>query len=304
MKTTLTRLSRHALLFMSVFAMLVQTANAGLNYVINDTTGAPYALINPAQNKVVWKTKTRSYGEGLVNEDPDNDGHRVSMPIRYPGQYFDAESGLHYNYKRYYDPNLGRYISPDPMGLAGGLNLYAYANADPVNFVDPTGEIPLFVAVPVVYFGLFMLEQFLFDPSDYENGEIAPASFPIAPGPGSVNAVKNLGKIIGKSCKGGPVAKSADNIADYAHNYQRSVGASQRVPKVLQSGGNKLSKRVSDGLNDYFDQNLTKRDWGRALEALKKEHRLRNDHHSKILDNGDYINDAGDLIGNIADHLP
>jgi len=59
-----------------------------------------------------------------------------------PGQYFDIESGLHYNYHRYYDPYLGRYITPDPIGLTGGINLFAYADLDPINLVDPDGLKP------------------------------------------------------------------------------------------------------------------------------------------------------------------
>ena len=60
------------------------------------------------------------------------------MPIRFPGQYADAETGLHYNLNRYYEPGTGRYTSPDPIGLRGGVNCYSYT-ADPVNFSDPLG---------------------------------------------------------------------------------------------------------------------------------------------------------------------
>jgi RHS repeat-associated protein len=56
-----------------------------------------------------------------------------------PGQYYDQETGLHYNYFRYYNPQTGRYVTPDPIGLEGGINLFAYVENNPVNLIDPYG---------------------------------------------------------------------------------------------------------------------------------------------------------------------
>ncbi len=75
----------------------------------------------------------------MPNEDPDQDGTLTQVNLRYPGQYYDQGSGLHYNWNRYYDPRTGRYITSDPIGLEGGLNTYAYASNDPLRWVDPDG---------------------------------------------------------------------------------------------------------------------------------------------------------------------
>jgi RHS repeat-associated protein len=64
---------------------------------------------------------------------------QVEDPFRFPGQYYDTETGLHYNYYRTYNPGIGRYITPDPIGLEGGINLFTYVRSNPVTFADPLG---------------------------------------------------------------------------------------------------------------------------------------------------------------------
>jgi RHS repeat-associated protein len=83
---------------------------------------------------IVWEAVYQPFGETVINA-----GSTVVNNWRMPGQYFDAETGLHYNYFRYYDAATGRYLTPDPIGLEGGINLYAYSLDNPVLFIDPYG---------------------------------------------------------------------------------------------------------------------------------------------------------------------
>jgi RHS repeat-associated protein len=65
--------------------------------------------------------------------------NQIDHRFRFPGQMVDPESGLYYNWHRFYDTETGRYISADPIGLGGGGNLYAYVGGDPINWADPWG---------------------------------------------------------------------------------------------------------------------------------------------------------------------
>ena len=96
-------------------------------------------LATNAATTVVWRFEARAFGEGGAQTDPDGDGTAVNVRLRYPGQYFDSESGLFDNYLRDYDPSTGRYIESDPVGLAGGLSTYAYVDSNPMRHIDPLG---------------------------------------------------------------------------------------------------------------------------------------------------------------------
>jgi len=86
---------------------------------------------------VVWEAIYKPFGEALVHPQAS-----VVTNFRFPGQYYDEETGLHYNYHRYYDTRTGRYLRPDPIGLLGGNNLYIYAMNNPINQIDPMGLDP------------------------------------------------------------------------------------------------------------------------------------------------------------------
>ncbi|HCJ4140492.1 TPA: RHS domain-containing protein, partial [Salmonella enterica] len=104
-------------------------------YYHTDVTGTPQE-VTVADGTLVWAGYIRGFGENAA--DISNSGAYFHQPLRLPGQYFDDETGLHYNLFRYYAPECGRFVSQDPIGLRGGLNLYQYA-PNPIRWIDPLG---------------------------------------------------------------------------------------------------------------------------------------------------------------------
>lgn len=117
---------------------LISSANAALGdgaiyYVHNDHLGTPKVMTDEFGEKV-WSAVHDPFGLATVDA-----ASTVELNVRFPGQYYDAESGLHYNYFRYYDPATGRYMTSDPIGLGGGLNTFGYVGGNPVMDYDIFG---------------------------------------------------------------------------------------------------------------------------------------------------------------------
>ncbi len=138
---------------------IVQTDNNNstetITYLHTDHLNTPRFATN-AQGTKIWSWNSEGFGNSAPNEDVDQDSNLTTINLRFPGQYYDQESGLHYNWNRYYDPRTGRYVTSDPIGFEGGLNTYAYvdsvgepfapelntylyAHANPLRFIDPKG---------------------------------------------------------------------------------------------------------------------------------------------------------------------
>ena len=121
--------------FLALFASCIVSGEE-LYFVHTDHLGTPQ-VVTDASQATVWEGRQTPFGETEVITN------QIEMNVRFPGQYYDQESGLSYNYFRDYDPSLGRYVQSDPIGLDGGVNTYGYTLQNPILNIDPTGEMSI-----------------------------------------------------------------------------------------------------------------------------------------------------------------
>ena len=125
----------------SYFLYLQESSEIEVNYVHSDHLGTPKAVTDES-GTVVWRANHDPFGAATVAAGS------IEFNLRFPGQYYDQETGLHYNYFRTYDFSTGRYLESDPIGLRGGLNTYAYVGGNPILFIDPLGLAGCYVGYP------------------------------------------------------------------------------------------------------------------------------------------------------------
>jgi RHS repeat-associated protein len=121
------------LMFVDYPSASAEPADGRCYYVHTDQIGTPI-LVEDATGQAVWSARIEPYGLAVIDSQST-----ISFNIRFPGHYHDAETGLHYNRFRSYSPELGRYLQSDPIGLAGGFNLYAYCRSNPLVHADVRG---------------------------------------------------------------------------------------------------------------------------------------------------------------------
>ncbi|MBB2488057.1 RHS domain-containing protein, partial [Mitsuaria sp. WAJ17] len=118
---------------------LDSNAQQQLAFLHNDHLGAPLQATN-SKGQLLWAAVYEPFGQAtIVSHTPSAEWPVVEINLRLPGQYWDEETGLHYNFRRIYSTVAGRYIQNDPIGLMGGINEYAYVSGKPFSHFDPTG---------------------------------------------------------------------------------------------------------------------------------------------------------------------
>jgi len=120
---------------------------AQVYYIVPDHLNTPRLIADQAGNTVWRNDNTEPFGDSVPNDNPSGLG-TFDFPLRFPGQYFDRETDLFYNYHRNYSSRIARYVEADPIGIRGALNVYSYVGGQPLTGADPLGLFLLLDFLP------------------------------------------------------------------------------------------------------------------------------------------------------------
>ena len=259
----------------------------------NDHLGTPQLLVQTS-GATAWQAEYDVFGQ--INETV----RLIDQPLRFAGQYHDLESGLYYNWHRYYSPELGRYVSADPIGLYGGINTFGYAYANPNGYFDPNGQwVPLFTRLVFVLWRAYEAAMFvqqtyelaktLLDPCiSFRDKAAAVGSFVldfVSPGPG--NASKRLGIDGDDVAKGGGKNKEYGSYTNNHESGKRYHGQGDKK-RSQKSGREKAAKNNDPHIATDWTPAQNRR------EAMKDEaRRLSSDGGKGNSDNYNKINSPG-----------
>jgi len=259
---------------------VVDTAGTAstVNYITADALGTPRVVTNGSGTTVwSWSYQSNPFGE----QQPTSSTGYV-FNLRFPGQYYDAESGLAYNLNRDYEAVTGRYVQSDPLGLGGGASTYGYVGGSPLSYLDP--------------FGLKYAESWAAGGAVTGGVVTAGASVAVDAFTGGLNVLATGPEIAGGAAIGGGIGYLLGSAADWVT-------------------GNSANGVHSDALPPgYWPADTGAEEWGRrtgvgAKEGKGRFHGIKQScPGSKATDvfgvnpsTGDVIDPEGEVVGNLED---
>lgn len=206
----------------------------------NDHIGTPLQLVDDT-GVITWEARYTGFGKASLETEI------ITGNFRLPGHYYDVETGLHYNGQRYYDPDTGRYLRTDPLGIEGGLNLYVYVLNNPLRYTDPDG----------------LMARDAYDATTdfyYNHENTINSSLQIAGGIVEATAGYTLGTVLSPTIGGG-IAGAAigthgvDQVWSGVQSLRQGEKVDPLTSQIMQSAG--ISRETANFTNDMISITTT-----------------------------------------------